>query len=167
MNTGLKVLIGFDRPTTYTGKLIAWFTWGLYSHSKMMFVYADGTRRVFESRIDSGVIARDHDPDHRDFHTDWFFVNIPHPMDSLAFARKQVGKGYDKPMWWRFVTRGKEGRKAMGLWFCSEFSYATCIKGGLYLLRVVEPYKVSPSFMSASPLLHGPFVVVDGHAIAQ
>ena len=155
----LRFLIGLDRPTSHVGHVIAWFTWGAYSHAKMMFLSPCGRRLVIESRGDSGVIEREHDPAGRDALTEWFFADLPRPETALEFALRQVGKRYDSPMWFRFLTRTREGRIGSGRWFCSEIAYAVAIEGGLWLLRISEPWKISPSWLGASPLLHGPVVV--------
>ena len=155
----LRFLIGLDRPSSHVGHVIAWFTWGAYSHAKMMFLSPDGQRVVIESRSDRGVIEREHDPAGRDARTEWFMADLPRPEAALDFARRQVGKGYDRTMWFRFLTRTREGRIGSGRWFCSELAYATAIEGGLWLLRISEPWKISPSWLGASPLLHGPVIV--------
>ena len=58
MNDTLTVLLGYDPPTGWVGRVIAWFTWGHRSHAKMAFIWPDGFARVLESRSDCGVIER-------------------------------------------------------------------------------------------------------------
>jgi hypothetical protein len=159
MNGKTVFLVGLDKPTSHVGKVIAWFTWGKYSHAKTMFILPDGQRRVFESRFGCGVIERDHDPDHEDFHTEWFIVDLPRPEAALLFARKQVGKRYDNPMWKHLFRPSRETRKRSGMWYCSEYAYQQAIEGGVWLLRILESFKISPSLLGASPLLHGPVIV--------
>jgi len=113
MNDKLTVLIGYDPPTCLVGRIIAWFTWGHRSHSKIAFIGQTETR-VFESRSDVGVIERDPEPDGRDRLTEWHAVDLPRPIPARDFARAQVGKGYDVPIW-KFLRRPThQGRIASG-----------------------------------------------------
>ena len=157
MNDKLTVLIGYDPPTCWVGRAIAWFTWGHRSHSKIAFIGQTETR-VFESRSDCGVIERDPEPEGRDRLTDWHAVDLPRPIPARDFARAQVGKGYDVPTW-KFLRRPThQGRIASGRWYCSELCYQVCIEGGLYMLRVTESWKIAPAWLYASPLQYGPVI---------
>lgn len=70
-----------------------------------------------------------------------------------AFLQKQVGKKYDYPMVFGFVSRStKEGRDSEGKWFCSELAFDAFRAGGIHLLARIEPWEVSPPHLSYSPL---------------
>jgi len=53
----------------------------------------------------------------------------------------------------RFVSRRQASRASRGKWFCSELAFAAARKGGVHLLKNVEPWEVSPGGLSRSPLL--------------
>jgi len=158
MNDKLTVLIGYDPPTCWVGRAIAWFTWGHRSHAKIAFIWPEGDAQIVESRSDCGVIERAPDPESRDRLTDWHVVDLPRPVAARDFARAQVGKGYDVPVW-KFLRRPThQSRMASGRWYCSELCYQVCIEGGLYMLRCPDSWKIAPSWLYASPLQSGPVI---------
>ena len=70
-----------------------------------------------------------------------------------AFLTKQIGKRYDYPMVFGFVSRSaKEGRESGGKWYCSELAFAAFREADINLLARIEPWEVSPPHLSYSPL---------------
>jgi hypothetical protein len=101
-------------------------------------------------------------PAGRDARTEWYIADLPRPEAALEFAKRQVGKRYDNPMWKHLFRPTRESRKRLGMWYCSEYAYQQAIEGGLWLLRIRDSFKISPSLLAASPLLHGPVIVPEG-----
>lgn len=70
-----------------------------------------------------------------------------------AFLTKQIGKRYDYPMVFGFVSRSTtEGHESGGKWFCSEVVFAAFLAGGIRLLERIEAFQVSPPILSYSPI---------------
>ena len=70
---------------------------------------------------------------------------------ALAFARGEIGCGYDWINVSRFMTRLR-GRQSDRRWFCSEFVFAAVAAGGMILLANIEAWQVSPRDLSLSPI---------------
>jgi hypothetical protein len=73
-----------------------------------------------------------------------------HEARALEFLKPQIGKGYDKTMVVRFLTRFQESRKSKGKWFCSELAFAAVREGGVELFARTEPWEVSPGMLNRS-----------------
>ena len=77
-----------------------------------------------------------------------------------AFLKAQIGKKYDYPMVFGFVSRSDtEGTASDGKWFCSEVAFAGFQAGGINLLARIEPFKVSPPHLSYSPLMQFDYAI--------
>lgn len=69
----------------------------------------------------------------------------------LNFLRSQIGKKYDLLGIMGFATR--RNWNALDRWFCSEYVCAGFNFINYFLFRRVEPHKISPVWMSRTPLL--------------
>jgi hypothetical protein len=68
-----------------------------------------------------------------------------------AYARKQIGKKYDKRAILGFMFYKKQ--KPNDKWMCSEITFQTFLEGGIALLKRVQAAHVSPDDVRRSPLL--------------
>jgi len=127
--------------------LIRWQTRGQYSHAALLM--PDG--RIVESWQGDGVRVKTL--------ADWRGVErytVPSMSaaqwdEALAFARAEVGKGYDYRAIVRFVSRRK--MRADDRWFCSELVFAALAHAGVPLFARIEPWAVSPGLLAISPML--------------
>ena len=135
-----------------TSNLIKWQTDGLYSHAGILF--SDGA--IIESYPGDGVRAI-------------YGYQFPYPKSTVEiydfnvkvneysarqFAEQQVGKKYDWPLIFRFLSRDQNTRTNNGKWFCSELAFVLALKGGVTLLERIQPFKVDPVDISLSTLLN-------------
>ena len=146
----MTLRIGLHRSGGLVSRLIKWQTRSEYSHASL--VLPDDT--VLESIQGKGVVMgrKVYDAKER---VDLFTV-IASPSEqaeALAFAKDQVGKGYDYTMVARFLSRRSASRSATGKWFCSELVFAAFKESGVTLLRDTEAWEVSPELLSKSPYL--------------
>lgn len=127
---------------------IRWQTRSSFSHAALLC--PDG-HTIIEAWQGAGVREKEID--------DWDGVSAfnvtgmmpEHWAGALAFARAQVGKGYDYLGVLRFVSRGirDDGQR----WFCSELVFAALESVGVRLLHRIEARAVSPGLIAISPLL--------------
>lgn len=130
--------------------LIRWQTRGEYSHSAILL--PDG-ETILEAWQGEGVRKKKI--------TSWegvdrFRINAKVDWDvAIAFAEKQIGKGYDYLQVLRFVSRRKGSYTSNynSNWFCSEYCFETVLMGGCALLRTDESYRISPAHLALSPLI--------------
>ena len=82
--------------------------------------------------------------------TNWCEAN------SQAFAKTQVGKGYDYLGILRFISRRSHGRRTEPCTrlFCSEFAFSCLQVSGLDPLHRTEPWEVSPGLLARTPIGH-------------
>lgn len=132
--------------------LIKWQSRGKYSHASLLF--SDGTQ--IEAREGKGVRHLPHltggTPHEK---IDLFEVAITQEQEEQVrwYATEQLGKDYDWTMVLRFISRRQATRKSKGKWFCSELVFAAFQSAGVELFARTEPWEVSPSMLSKSPLL--------------
>jgi len=135
------------------GDLIRWQTRGKYSHASLWFPSVG----VIESREGRGVQRLADLKLKKGERIDVFEVTgftTDQALDVWNFASKQLGKSYDWPMVFGFVSRSTtEGQQTGGKWFCSELVFAAVKAAGVELLRDCEAWEVSPALLSKSPLL--------------
>lgn len=126
--------------------LIRWQTRSEYSHAALLLY--DGAT-IIEAWQGAGVRKAQV--------TNWENIDkfeVISPVNwplALAFAERQIGKGYDYLQVLRFVSR--RGGKLDYKWFCSELVFAAILAGGVRLLRTEEPWRISPGHLALSPLL--------------
>lgn len=148
------VYVCLHRGTSLVSRMIRWHSRGNYSHASI--VLPDG--RHCESREGKGVLM------HPKFTltnpselVDWFTVDnltAAQVARLVAFFEAQVGKPYDWPMVFGFVSRSRiEGHESAGKWFCSEMDYAGFVDIGIHLLARTHAWEVDPDMLSRSPAL--------------
>lgn len=146
---GIRVAL-FAESVSPISKLIEWETRSKYCHAAI--VCRDGS--VVEAIEGVGVhrltgLKTVKAPDHIDL----FAVGSMCSADLVeAFLQAQIGKPYDWPDLFGFLTRDGKNEDR-GAWFCSELAFAAIEAGGITLLRDIPPYQVSPATLSLSPFL--------------
>ena len=146
-------MIALYRGISVASRLIRWYTRGPYSHAAWIDpdtgacyeAWTSGVRKelTYESNHTPGTPVD-------------FFATPATREQSLAirqFLQDNLGKPYDWPAIFKFVTRRPEAAADQERWDCSEIILSACLSAALPLLARVEPYKVSPSMLSWSPLL--------------
>jgi hypothetical protein len=148
-----RVFVCLHRSPGLIGALIRWQQRGGWSHASLWFP----GRGIIESREFKGVRALvefDAKPGER---MEVFAVAGLTPEQEeqvFAFAQRQLGKRYDWPMVFGFVSRSSvEGHQSGGKWFCSELVFAALAAAGIKLLRATDAWEVSPGLLVRSPLL--------------
>lgn len=128
--------------------LVRWQTRSHYAHASVLL--RDDENVIIQALPGKGVhVAR---------LTDWEGIDkfsIESPFDETAVAHflgRALGRKYDYLSVIRFLTRQKAPLHERR-WFCSELVFAAFAAGGLRLLNVDEPYKVSPALLAMSPWL--------------
>ena len=142
---------------SFVSRQIKWFTWSEYSH--VAYVYEDGTcveawhKGGVQRNISPGIL---HSPG-----TVIEFYELPRPNSIISwsqelaeqFFEEQIGKKYDFPSVFRFLTRRRESDASQHKWFCSELVFAVMRSAGLRLLHRIAAYKVTPGHIVLSPFL--------------
>lgn len=144
--------IALHHGSSLISRLIRWQQRGPWNHASMVF--EDGT--VIESREGKGVRKLPRLEPMKGERIQLFsFDHTPEQEDAMrAFAEAQVGKPYDWPMVFGFVSRSDtEGHESGGKWFCSELAFATPLHAGIRLLERIDPWEVSPPHLALSTLL--------------
>lgn len=144
--------IALHRSSGIVSRLIRWQQRGEWSHASV--VLRSGA--VIESREFIGVRQLPRLTAAKGEFIQVFNVECTDEQaDAIeAFLLKQIGKRYDYPMVFGFVSRsGTEGQQSGGKWFCSELAFAAFRFAGINLLARIEPWEVSPPHLSYSPLL--------------
>jgi len=148
-----RVFVCLHRSPGLIGSLIRWQQRGNYSHASLFFP----GRGYIESREFKGVRALSMMPKRASERVDVFSVAGLTPEQEeqvFAFAQRQLGKRYDWPMVFGFVSRSSvEGHESGGKWFCSELVFAAIAAAGIKLLRVTNAWEVSPGLLVRSPFL--------------
>lgn len=146
----MELRIGLHRSSGVVSSLIKLQTRSDFSHASL--VLPDDT--VLEAMQFQGVVHGRKVQSAKEVVELYRVPFTPEQQASaLAFARRQIGKGYDYTMVARFVTRRPESRATTGKWFCSELVYAAFAHAGALLFRDTEAWEVSPGLLARSPLL--------------
>lgn len=142
----------FFKGKSSISKAIRFFTWGKYSHVSLIYKYniyeawwPDGVRKCTINELNHS----------QNTHIDVYKLNIDVTTDDkfklIQFFDEQVGKDYDLPGIFGFLTRRKFEKNDR--WFCSElitYGFNTILKKKIIN---AESYKVSPTILSYSPYL--------------
>lgn len=144
-DTGYRVLL--FRGRGLISSLIRWQTRGCCSHAALMLPSGE----IIEAWQGTGV--------RRKVLTDWTGITayaVPSATakqwkQAEAFARNEIGKGYDYWAIIRFISRASMPDNDR--WFCSELVFAALESAGIHLLERVEASAVSPGVLAYSPLL--------------
>ena len=128
------------------GRFIGWFTFGLYKHVSIIFVWDTGRTEEFESTARHGVHFSKVE---ENTNTDYFYASCTHEQgySMLAAAMKISGAKYDRMGIWGFVRRKK--RENPNRWFCSEAAAYVLDAGGVTLMRLPF-WKQSPVMTCSS-----------------
>ena len=148
------VYVCLHRGSSLVSRLIRWQNRSDYSHASI--VLPDGSH--IESREGKGVLW------HKKFtltnpteKVDWFTADgiTGAELDHfLEFLSRQIGKPYDWPMVFGFVSRSRtEGQQSGGKWSCSELVYAALTAAGHAPLARTDPWEVAPGLLARSPKL--------------
>lgn len=149
------VTVCLHRGTSLVSRLIRWHSRGEYSHASILM--PDG--RHYEAREGKGVLRHPHFTlTNKSEQVDQFTLKEPLTEQELNkleyFLLKQVGKRYDWPMVFGFVSRSEvEGTASAGKWFCSELVYAAFHAIGRPLLATHESWRIDPATLGLSPFL--------------
>ncbi len=144
--------IALHRGSGLVSRLIRWQQRGEWSHASV--ILRNGS--VIESREFIGVRQLPKLTAAKGEFIQVFNVECTDEQaDAIeAFLTKQIGKRYDYPMVFGFVSRSTtEGHESGGKWFCSELAFAAFRAGEINLLARIEPFEVSPPHLAYSPLL--------------
>lgn len=155
--TPSQPIICLHRGTSLVSRLIKWQQRSEYSH--LSILYPDGTH--YESREFKGVLK------HPNFTltnksevVDQFIFITPLSEEQIEkgrkFLNKQVGKPYDWPMVFGFVSRSShEGPSSAGRYFCSELGahWAAVMGEECRFLHRIDPWAMSPMHVAYSPLI--------------
>lgn len=139
----------------FFNSLIRWQTRAkLYTHAAFVDEFHG---KVYEAMQGKGVICRAYDSNHDDKPTDCDIFTCAKPLtraecDTIrTFLIKQVGKSYDWPMIFGFVTRrSREARKSSEKWFCSELVSAALELVSRPLFRNTHPWEIDPDMIAQS-----------------
>lgn len=151
------VRLAFYKGTSFTSKLIKWFTRGEYSHVGILF--QDGT--VIEAWEPNGVrlsksLGEVHEPGTVvDIYGLADEVNFDCQREAYYWVQGELGKPYDWAGIFQFLTKGDRSRQECNhpeKWFCSEISMAFMDRASYALLNC-DAFKVPPFQLSTSPRL--------------
>lgn len=153
-------IICLHRGTSLVSRLIRWQQRSEYSHASILF--PSGLH--YESREGKGVLCHDKFTLTNKTETvDRFVFTEPLTDDEIVagldFLAAQVGKKYDWPMVFGFVSRSPhEGPSSEGRYFCSELvAHWTMAMGPKrMLLHRIDPWAMSPGHIGYSPLISHP-----------
>lgn len=148
-----RVFVCLHRGKGVISRLIRWQQRGDWSHASLCF----SGRGVIESREFKGVRALPQIEAAPGEVIELYAVEgLTREQEEkvFAFAQEQLGKKYDWPMVFGFVSRSPvEGHQSGGKWFCSELVYAALRAAGVELLGNTEPWEVSPPLLHRAPAL--------------
>lgn len=150
--------IALHRCTGIVSRLIRWQQRGEWSHASVIL----RSGAVIESREFIGVRQLPKLAPAKGEIIQVFNVECTDEQaDAIeSFLKSQVGKPYDWPMVFGFVSRSsKEGQESGGKWFCSELAFAAFQRGGIDLLARIDPWEVSPPHLSYSPLITSDYLI--------
>lgn len=146
-------MIGLYKGNSALSRAIQFKTWSPYSHAA--WIEEDGS--VIEAWQVGGVTKGRYDTRHNNGTIiDIFDVEMTDDQTGTVreFLRSQIGKPYDWPGIFGFVTRRAESvDAAQRKWFCSELVFAACLFAGVELLSRIPACKVYPGLLCYSPLL--------------
>lgn len=138
-------------------KLIKFLNWSDYSHT----AWQDPEDHTCWHAVAGSGVSQSKDIS--ETHTDgtpielYYMDYTPPQLKAMReFAKAQLGKPYDWPGAFNFITRPKDYRGNMEKWFCSGFVFALHQAAGIDLLKRVPYWKVTPAMICYSPLLLGP-----------
>ena len=145
--------IALFKPSSILDRIICFFSRGKYSHAAI--ILDDGS--VIEAKPFHGVrkVKSIYDVLDSKESVEVFAVDITTEQTEMVerFLHEQVGKKYDYWMVFGFVIyTDEESRKSRNKWFCSELLFMAFLKAGVELLCRIDPWKVSPTMLSYSPI---------------
>jgi uncharacterized protein YycO len=150
-------IICLHQGTSLISRVIRWKQRSIHSHVSILM--PSGLH--YESREGKGVIR----------HNEFTLTNKTERVDrmvfttpltdeeiaaGLVFLEAQVGKPYDWPMVFGFVSRSEhEGPSSEGKYFCSELAahWAQAMGRKRLFLHRIDPWAVSPGHVYFSPIL--------------
>lgn len=148
-----RVFLCLHRGQGVISRLIRWQQRGDWSHASLYFP----DRGLIESREFKGVRALPLlEPAPGEVIELYTVQGLKRYQEErvFAFAQQQLGKRYDWPMVFGFVSRSPvEGHESGGKWFCSELAYAALRAAGVELLGNTQPWEVSPPLLHRAPAL--------------
>ncbi len=138
--------------------LVSWciekFTRGVYSHVSLLSF--DETGPMLHSRSSTGVIelpsiSTGFRPGTQvDIYEFSPILSEEQEAKAIAWAKTQLGKGYDGWGITRFLTRTAPRIGERENWFCSEYVTEACYQGGIHIFNpdlckswMVDPTKIS------------------------
>jgi uncharacterized protein YycO len=148
-------IICLHRGTSLISRMIRWQQRSHYSHASILLP----SDLHYESREGKGVIVHPRFTlTNKSEQVDQFVFCEPlRPEDITAgadFLAKQVGKKYDWPMVFGFVSRSDhEGPSSEGRYFCSELVDHWAKSMGRHFLARINPWEMSPGHIGLSPLI--------------
>jgi len=139
----------FYKGTSIISKAIRWYTRGQYSH--VAVILDDG--RIIEAWHNPAsirIINSLSEGHTKGTVVDIFEVKLEDEAAAINYALSCIGIKYDFLGIFGFISHKDLDNR--GKMFCSEFAMNICLKGKTKVLRRVPSYKVSPSYLSTSPL---------------
>ncbi len=146
----IKIYVAQYQGISLTSRLIRWYTRFSYSHS----AYYDPVKKLVIEAWGGGV----QEAKPLDHHTagtpiELFSLEVTREQKAVieGFLNRQLGKRYDFPGVFGFVLKNRDRSNK---WFCSELVFAAFLMADIPLLKRIEPARVSPGMLGASPLLN-------------
>jgi hypothetical protein len=146
--------VQLHRGTSFASKLIRFQRLSPYTHVSIML--PDGT--IYESMQGHGVRTV-----HATYYADDYAVGrvdvcpLEFEADKFlemeAFLKSQVGKKYDWPGVFRFVTRVNPWGASDDRWYCGAYVFQATAIGGRLLLARTETHEAAPDLIARSPIL--------------
>ena len=140
------------RGTSIASRIIKFVTRGKYSHTAIMIednVIIEAWQGSNEVRIIRGLS----DGHKAGTKADIYEIPCTEAQEEAicAYLMSQVGMKYDYfGLISFYFNKSKYNRESR--WFCSELFASACNRSGVQLLNNVEPWQVSPTMVTRSPL---------------
>lgn len=149
-NNDSSIQVALFRSNSLVSRLIRWQTRGFYNHAALVW-----RGQVIEAREFEGVVTRKASTLQAEPLVHLYASGCDEETSRRiwSFALARLGYKYDYRMVTRFVSRLPANEAQQEKWFCSELVFAAFREGGVCLLENIEPWAVSPSMLSLSPLL--------------
>jgi uncharacterized protein YycO len=155
----MTLYLQLHKGTSFFSRLIRWQTRSPYSHASVLFYdTSDADLSVVIESMEGHGVRSIPALAYRDARLSGKIAlyRVPSLTDGQiatirAFMEGQIGKQYDWPAVFKFITRRKHAHDER--WFCSELVFAAFQEAGVTLLNGTEAWAVWPGQLAHSPLV--------------